>query len=57
MVAIAVYWLRKYKNRKVSLRTVAKELGLPLWKVLDIVGQYQPYGIADLKRDLKSLGD
>ena len=51
------YWLKKYKNREVSLRTVAKELGLPLWKVLDLVGENQPYGLADLQRDLRSIGE
>ena len=51
------YWLQKYKNREVSLRTVAKELGLSLWKVLDLVGEHQPYGPADLQRDLRSIGE
>lgn len=51
------YWLKKYEKREVSLRTVAKELRLPLWKVLDIVGEHRPYGLADLQRDLKSIGE
>lgn len=50
------YWLKKYENREVSLRTIAKELGLPLWKILDMVGEHQPYGHADLQRELKSIG-
>lgn len=50
------YWLKKYENREVSLRTISKELGLPLWKILDMVGEHQPYGNADLQRELKSIG-
>lgn len=49
------YWLKKYGRREVSLRTVAKELNLPLWKILEMVGEYQPYSIADVQRDLKSI--
>lgn len=49
------YWLKKYARREVSLRTVAKELDLPLWKILEMVREYQPYSLADLQRDLKSI--
>lgn len=51
------YWLKKYENREVSLRTIAKELGLPLWKVLDLVGEHQPFNLTDLQRGLKSIGE
>lgn len=51
------YWLKKYKNREVTLRTVARELGVPLWKVLEIVGENQPYELSDLQRDLKAIGE
>ncbi|MBI2550076.1 ribbon-helix-helix protein, CopG family [Candidatus Woesearchaeota archaeon] len=51
------YWLKKYKNREVTLRKVAKELGVPLWKVLEIVGENQPYELSDLQRDLRAIGE
>ncbi len=51
------YWLKRYKGREVTLRTVAKELNVPLWKVLEIVGENQPYEMSDLQRDLKAIGE
>ena len=51
------FWLKKYKTREVTLRKVAKELGVPLWKVLEIVGENQPYELSDLQRDLRAIGE
>ena len=51
------YWLKRYRNREVTLRTVAKELGVPLWKVLELVGENQPYEMSDLQKDLKAIGE
>ena len=30
------YWLDKYGRREVTLRKLAKELNLPLWKVIEL---------------------
>jgi Arc/MetJ-type ribon-helix-helix transcriptional regulator len=51
------YWMRKYRNREVTLRKVAKELGVPLWKVMDIVKDSHGYDASDFERDLKSIGE
>lgn len=51
------FWLKRYKNREVTLRRVAKELDVPLWKVLELVGENQPYELSDLQRDLRAIGE
>ena len=51
------FWLRKYRNREVTLRKVAKELGMPLWKVMDVVGETHSYDASDLQRDLGKIGE
>ncbi|MBI2574619.1 ribbon-helix-helix protein, CopG family [Candidatus Woesearchaeota archaeon] len=50
------FWLEKYRKRQVTLRRVAKELNLPLWSVLEIVGENQSYEWSDLHEDLKRFG-
>ena len=51
------FWLKRYKKREITLRRVAKELGVPLWKVLELVGENQPYELSDLQRDLRAIGE
>jgi antitoxin component of RelBE/YafQ-DinJ toxin-antitoxin module len=48
------FLLRKYEQKQITLRGLAKELGLPLWKVHDLLRSISfPYKQEDLQRDLQ----
>lgn len=48
--------LKKYENKEMTLRTLAKKLGLPLWKAHDLLAKIAfPYGKGDLQRDLRLI--
>ncbi len=51
----ATYWLKKYGKREITMRRVARELGIPLWKVVEMVGENQPYTMADLQSDFRAI--
>lgn len=48
--------LKKYENKELTLRSLAAELDIPLWKAYDLLAQVSfPYGKEDLQRDLKLI--
>ncbi|MBI5002467.1 hypothetical protein HZC31_03720 [Candidatus Woesearchaeota archaeon] len=48
--------LKKYEEKEITLRTLAKELDIPLWKVQDLLQRITfPYGLEDVQRDLQIL--
>ncbi|MBI4439250.1 hypothetical protein HY640_04920 [Candidatus Woesearchaeota archaeon] len=47
-------YLEKYRDKEITLRTLAKNMGLPLWKAYELASTAElPYSKADLQRDLK----
>ncbi len=48
--------LKKYAQKEITLRTLAKEAELSLWKAQELLSRVEfPYGKEDLQRDLKIL--
>lgn len=51
-------YLKKYQNKEITLRNLAKKLNLPLWKAYELVSRIEfPYSKSDLQRDLKIIGE
>lgn len=51
-------YLEKYQKKEMTLRRLAKSLGLPLWKAYELAAKAEfPYSRADLQRDLKLIGE
>ena len=49
-------YLKKYQNKEMTLRKLAKKLNLPLWKAYELAAKVEfPYSRADLQRDLKLI--
>jgi len=49
-------YLKKYANKEISLRTLAKKLNISLWKAHELASKVDfPYGKEDLQRDLKLI--
>ena len=47
-------YLKKYQNKEMTLRKLAKKLNLPLWKAYDLAAAVEfPYTKSDIQRDLK----
>ncbi len=54
----AKVYLQKYQNKEITLRKLARNLDLPLWKAYELAAKTEsPYSRADLQRDLKLIGE
>ena len=50
--------LQKYEKREITLRTLAAELNIPLWKAQDLLTTVSfPYGQKDIQQDLRIIED